>query len=479
MFQLKNKPITHKLFIMNKILASAAGAILAISFSSCHIYQKYQLPADESSIVSDFKKATEAQVDSASLPYLGWEKVFTDSKLQTLIRLALANNKDLKNAKLNVDIAHAQLKGAKLSYFPSLAFSPNAGIGQYGGNKMDMTSAQWSYTLPLAAQWEIDAFAKILNRKRGAKVSEEMAMDYEQATRSQIICGVANVYYSLVMLNQQLDLTKRTSEIWKEQVESMKLLKEAGRTNEAAVVQSEANYYNILSTIPTLEVSIHELNNTMSLLLNTYPQTWEVTGNCDFTLPDNLINGIPVSYLAVRPDVRAAERSLAVAYYATNSARAAFYPSLIISAQGGFTNLIGSMIKNPGEWFWQLAGQLTAPIFSRGQNIATLEAAKAQQKQALNTFEYTVLSASADVSEALVSYTKNVEKDKFLQLQVDALEKSVEYTDELFMYNQSTTYLEVLTARSALLNAQLACIANWHERAAALVALYQSVGGGR
>ncbi len=204
-----------------------------------------------------------------------------------------------------------------------------------------------------------------------------------------------------------------------------------------------------------------------------------MTSELDFTIPDNLVNGIPVSYLAVRPDVRAAERSLAAAYYSTNSARAAFYPSLVISAQGGFTNLLGSMIKNPGEWFIQLAGQLTAPIFSRGQNIATLEAAKAQQKQALNTFEYAVLSASADVSDALVTYNKNVDKNKYLQLQVDELEKSVEYTNELFMYNQSTTYLEVLTARSSLLNAQLACIANWHDRAAALISLYQAVGGGR
>lgn len=459
---------------MNKIKLCATGALVAVALSSCHIYKKYELPVNESAIAADFGKAVEAQADTTSLPYLGWEQVFRDPKLQSLIRLALANNKDLKNAKLNVDIAHAQLKGAKLSYFPSLAFTPNGGSASYGGSHMN-----WSYTLPLAAQWEIDVFAKILNRKRGAQANYEMSQDYEQAVRSQIVCGVANVYYSLVMLNQQLDLTKRTSEIWKEQVESMELLKEAGRTNEAAVVQSRANYYNIMSSIPTLETSLTTLHNTLSLLLNTYPQTWDVTSELDFTIPDNLVNGIPVSYLAVRPDVRAAERSLAAAYYSTNSARAAFYPSLIISAQGGFTNLLGSMIKNPGEWFIQLAGQLTAPIFSRGQNIATLEAAKAQQKQALNTFEYAVLSASADVSDALVTYNKNVDKNKYLQLQVDELEKSVEYTNELFMYNQSTTYLEVLTARSSLLNAQLACIANWHDRAAALISLYQAVGGGR
>ena len=459
---------------MNKIKLCATGALVAVALSSCHIYKKYELPVNESAIAADFGKAVEAQADTTSLPYLGWEQVFRDPKLQSLIRLALANNKDLKNAKLNVDIAHAQLKGAKLSYFPSLAFTPNGGSASYGGSHMN-----WSYTLPLAAQWEIDVFAKILNRKRGAQANYEMSQDYEQAVRSQIVCGVANVYYSLVMLNQQLDLTKRTSEIWKEQVESMELLKEAGRTNEAAVVQSRANYYNIMSSIPTLETSLTTLHNTLSLLLNTYPQTWDVTSELDFTIPDNLVNGIPVSYLAVRPDVRAAERSLAAAYYSTNSARAAFYPSLVISAQGGFTNLLGSMIKNPGEWFIQLAGQLTAPIFSRGQNIATLEAAKAQQKQALNTFEYAVLSASADVSAALVTYNKNVDKNKYLQLQVDELEKSVEYTNELFMYNQSTTYLEVLTARSSLLNAQLACIANWHDRAAALISLYQAVGGGR
>ena len=452
----------------------AVGALMAVAFSSCHIYKNYELSSQESAIAADFRKSMEAPVDSTSLPYLGWEDIFKDPKLQSLIRLALANNNNLDNAKLNVDIAHAQLKGAKLSYFPSIAFTPNGGTASYGGSRME-----WSYTLPLAAQWEIDAFAKILNRKRGAQMNYEMSQAYEQATRSQIVCGVANTYYSLVMLYQQLDLTKRTSEIWKEQVETMQLLKEAGHTNEAAVVQSRANLYNIMSSIPTLETSIHQLQNTMSLLLNTYPQTWEVSSDLSFDIPKQIVEGVPVSYLAARPDVRAAERSLAAAYYSTNSARAAFYPSIVVSAQGGFTNLLGSMIKNPGEWFIQLAGHLTAPIYSRGQNIATLQAAKAQQKQALNNFESAVLGASADVSDALVSYHKNVERRQYLELQVDQLEKSVEYTNELFMYNPGTTYLEVLTARSGLLNAQLALIANWHEKVSSLVSLYQAVGGGR
>ncbi|MDE5663849.1 MAG: TolC family protein [Muribaculaceae bacterium] len=457
----------------NIFLRSAAMVVLASTLSSCHLYQKYSLPENEA-IVDDYKKALEAKPDSASLPYLGWRDVFTDPQLQSLIQTALDNNKDLDNARLNIDIARAQLKGARLSYFPSLALSPNGGTSSYGGSHMN-----WSYTIPLALNWEIDAFGKILNRKRGAEVAVEQAEDYRQAAQSQIVCGVASTYYALVLLNQQLDLTKRTSDIWADQVQSMKDMKTAGMVTEAAVVQSEANYYSILASIPDLEQSIRTTQNTLSLLLNTYPQEWQVTSNLNFDIPQALVSGLPVSYLAARPDVAAAERALAAAYYTTNSARAAFYPSINISANGGFTNLLGSMITNPGKWFIQLAGQLTAPIFSRGQNIATLEAAKASQQIALNNFQYSVLNASAEVSDAMVKYTKNAEKRVQVENQIDALEKSVEYTQELLTFGQSTTYLEVLTARSALLQAQLSSLACWHNKVTALIDLYQAVGGGR
>lgn len=455
------------------IIRSLALIAVASTLSGCHLYRKYSLPENEA-IVEDYRKASEITPDSASLPYLGWREVFKDPLLQSLIQTALDNNKDLANASLNVDIARAQLKGAKLSYFPSLGLNPNGGTASYGGSHMN-----WSYTIPLALNWEIDAFGKILNRKRGAQAGIEQAEAYGQAARSQIVCGVASTYYALVLLNQQLGLTKRTSEIWADQVQSMKDMKAAGMVNEAAVVQSEANYYSIMASIPDLEQQIKITQNTLSLLMNTYPQEWQVTENLDFDIPDALISDIPISYLAARPDIKAAERSLATAYYATNSARAAFYPSINISAQGGFTNLLGSMITNPGKWFIQLAGQLTAPIFSRGQNIATLEAAKASQQIALNNFEYSILNASAEVSDAMIKYKKNHEKRQQVDLQVDALEKSVEYTQELLTFGQSTTYLEVLTARSALLQAQLASLGCWHNKVTAMIELYQAVGGGR
>lgn len=452
-------------------LTLMAGA-LSLTMSSCHIYDKYQLP-ENNPVVADYAKALE-QSDTTGLAYMGWREVFADPILQSYIERALQNNTNLDDARLNVEMAKAQLQGAKLSYLPSLALNPNGGTSSYDGSHMN-----WSYTIPLAANWEIDAFGKILNRKRTAKATLEQTLAYEQAVRSQIICGVASTYYSLVLLHQQLELTQRTAEIWKAQVSTMEELKAAGSTTEAAVVQSRANYYNILASIPDLEQQISTVGNSFAVLLNTYPQDWKVGTDLDLQLPVEISTGVPMSYLATRPDVAAAERGLAKAYYGVSTAHANFYPTLNISAQGGFTNLLGSMIKNPGIWFVQLAGQLSAPLFSRGQNIAQLKVAKAQQEQAMNAFENTVMSAAADVSDALVKIEKSSEKKKLIDLQVKELEKSVDYTNELFILNHGTSYLEVLTARSGLLQAQMSSLASWQAHTAALVSLYQAIGGGR
>lgn len=458
-----------------KLSRYIAVAVLSLLMTSCGIYKKYEMPI-ENSYVNQYAEAMAQQVDSTSLPCLGWEQVFTDPLLQDYIRRALAQNTDIDNAVQNVRIAQAQLQGAKLSYFPSVALSPNGGAAKYGSGKMDT----WTYTIPMSIQWEIDVFGKILNRKRGARITLEQMQEYQAATRSQIISAVANVYYYLVLMKQQLALTERTSEIWKDQVESMKLMKEAAMVNEAAVVQSTANYWSIMSSIPDIRQGIHELNNSLALLLHEPAATeYSVTDNLDFELPVSIENGVPMYYLAARPDVRAAERGIAAAFYSVNLARAAFYPSLMISSNGGFTNLLGSIVKNPGEFFIQLAGQLTAPLFSRGQNIANLKVAKANQQVAMNNFENTVLSASADVSDALSQYRNNHEKREYLLKQINNLEKSVEYTQELLTLDPKTTYLEVLTAQSSLLNAQLASLNCWHSKVAACITLYQAVGGGR
>lgn len=449
-----------------------AGAVSILILTGCNVYRKYDL-ARESGVGKEYKQAIEAPADSNAFGNLKWQKVFTDPILADLIQKALDNNVDLDNARLNVDAAHAQLKGARLSFFPSVALAPNGAISKYG----DLPSSK-TYQLPMAVSWEIDIFGKLLNSKRSADANYKATICYEQAVRSQIIGGVANCYYSLCALNKQLALNRETAELWRQSVEVMRNLKEAGRLNEAAVVQSNAQYYSILSSITDLEVSQQQLYNTLSLLLNTYPQEWTVSQDVNLVAPEIMRDAIPMRELAARPDVRAAEQALAAAYYTVSGAHAAFYPGLAITANGGFTNLVGGMVKNPGEWFYQLAASLTVPIFSRGANIARLEAAKAQQKQALNKFEYSLLSASAEISQAMTVYEKAVEKQKYLIEMVNNLEKSVDYTSELLTLGTST-YLEVLTAQQNLLSAQMGEISCQLSQAQAIINLYQSLGGGR
>lgn len=457
------------------ILAAMAVTVAASSLTSCHIYKKFSMPQDDP-VTREYAEAVEQVPDSACFGNLTWQQVFTDPVLADLINRALANNVDLENARLNVEVAKANVLGARLSYLPSVALSPNGALAKY---KID--GADWSktYTLPMAISWEVDAFGKILNRKRAAEASLAMQKDYQQAVRSQIIGGVATTYYTIAVLQSQLNLSRQTAELWKQNVQTMRDFKEAGRVTQAAVVQSEAQYYSILASITDLETSLDRANNSMSLLLNVAPQDWAIDPSARLGNPQVLRDGIPMRELAMRPDVRIAEQQLAAAYYATNSARAAFYPSITLSSNGGFTNSVGGLIMNPGKWFIQLAGQLTAPLFSRGANIAGLKGAQAQQQQSLNNFKYTLLSAAAEVNDYITAYDNLNRKADLLNLQVADLSEAVEMTNLLLAYDGKTTYLEVLNAQSSLLQAQMSALSTELSRDQAIISLYQSLGGGR
>ena len=457
----------------NIISLAVASALSLSMLSSCHIYNKFHMPQD-SELTREYTEALEAPVDSAAFGNLAWEQVFTDPLLRDYINRALANNVNIDNARLNVEVARANVLGARLSYLPYVAINANGAGASYA--KSDMS---WTYTIPMAISWEIDVFAKTLNNKRAAETSLRMQHDYEQAVRSQIICGVASCYYSIASLNAQLKLSRETAEVWKKTVEVMKDFKESGRVNQAAVAQSQAQYWSILASITDLESALVQANNSMSLLLDEMPQRWEVPATARMEAPQILREGVPMRELARRPDVRAAEESLAAAYYSTNSARAAFYPSITLSSNGGFTNLLGSFVKNPGDWFIQLAGQLTAPLFSRGQNIARLKGAKAQQEQALNNFEHQLLSAASEVDNYVTALSKSSERSAFLVEQVKNLEEAVEATNLLLAYDDHNTYLEVLNAQSSLLSAQMSLISTELNHDQALINLYQSLGGAR
>lgn len=450
----------------------SAAALL----SSCGIYNKYERPeVNTTGIVRDVTSTTDtlAVTDTTSFGNLPWRSVFTDPQLQSIIEKGLANNTDMLNAALNVKMVEAQLTAAKLAFVPSFTFSPQGTISSWDGSKATKT-----YSLPINASWSIDLFGNLLNQKRSAQMALLATKDYQLVVKTNLIANIANMYYTLMMLDKQLEIVDNMTGLTKDTWDMMKLQKELGNTKETSVQSAEANYYSVLAQAADLKRLIRETENSLSLLIGQQAQTIGRGKLDNQSLPSEFSTGIGIQMLNNRPDVHYAEMTLAQCFYDVQTARSKFYPSITISASGAFTNSSGAGIVNPGKWLLNAVGSLVQPIFMNGQLVAGLKVAKAQQEQAYNTWQNAVLSAGSEVSNALVLYNSSDEKSKLEQKQIESLTKNVEYTKDLFSMGNST-YLEVISAQQSLLNAELAKVQDDFYKMQAVVNLYYALGGGR
>lgn len=449
---------------------------VAAMMSSCHIYKAYDRPEaiTTSGIYRDPASATDTLAsDTTNMGNLPWKEVFRDAKLQALIEEGLNNNVDVQAAALRVKEAKVMLTSAKLSYLPSINIAP-----QGTATSMDDGNYVKAYTLPAVASWEFDLFGKILNSKRGQKVAYQKSQYSQQAVRSSIICGIANVYYSLLMLDRQVAITTETSDIYKENVRVMEAMKTAGMTTEAGVAQMRAASNQVDASLIDLKRQVRETENSLAILLGKTPQTIERTTLDEQVMPEKLMAGVPLQLLENRPDVKMAEMTLAAAYYSTNQARAAFYPGLTITGTAGWTNGSNISVSNPGVFLMQAMASLAQPIFNKGKLIANLKVTKAEEKIAQMNYQQTILKAGKEVSDALFLFdcqNKKLENDK---VRVEQLNKAVIATKALFQ-SASATYLEVLTSQQSLLSAQLSEVADNFQRIQAVINLYSAVGGGR
>lgn len=445
--------------------------VAALTLSSCGIYTHYK---PETTVPDNlYGEEVEATDTLDNIGNLSWREVFTDVQLQKLIEQGLQNNTDLQLAQWRVKESEAAMLSAKLAYLPSFALAPEGIVSSF-----DKAKASQTYTLPVTAGWELDIFGRVRNAKRQAKALLEQSYDYKQAVRTQLIASIANIYYTLLMLDNQLNVSEKTEQSWKEAVAATRILMNAGLANEAAASQMEATYYGVCTSILDLKEQINQVENSLSLLLAEAPHTIQRGTLEEQALPTHLSVGIPVQMLGNRPDVRSSERTLESAFYATNQARSAFYPSIMLSGSGGWTNAAGSMIVNPGKLIATAVASLTQPLFNKGTNIAQLRIAKAQQEEAQLNFQQTLLNAGSEVNNALVQYQTAQNKSQYYDKQLVSLGKAVESTS-LLMQHGNTTYLEVLTARQTLLNAQLTQVANRFTEMQGVVNLYQALGGGR
>lgn len=439
--------------------------------SGCGIYTKYE-PQDTVPDNLYGEEAASLSADTTSIADIDWRDFFNDPYLQALIEKGLAQNTDVQTANLRIEEAKASLLSAKLAFLPSFALSPQGSI-----NTVESQVSR-TYTLPITASWELDIFGKLRNAKRQAKAAYAQSEDYRQAVYSSLTANIANTYYTLLMLDEQLDISRQTANSWKETVSSTQALMDAGLADEAAVSQMQATYYEVENSVIDLEEQINQVENSLSLLLAETPRHYPRGKLSDQEFTSDLSTGIPLQMLSRRPDVRMTERQLEQAFYTTNQANAAFYPSITLSGSAEWTNSIGSLISNPAQFITSALASLTEPLFNRGTLIARRRIAKAQQEEALLAFRQQLLDAGTEVNDALVSYQTSKRKKENYRQQIEALERAYTSTS-LLMENGNTTYLEVLTARQSLLAAQLSQTANQFKEIQSLINLYQALEGGQ
>ena len=445
---------------------------LVLTLSGCGLYRKYQRPTIQTSVYRGDQIDTLSR-DTTSFGQTPWRSLFTDVHLQALIEKALQQNVDLLTAHLSTQQAEAQLRSARLSFLPSLSLAPSI-----SANKTEGLPASYSYTLPVQASWQIDLFGSLLNASRSTQVQLLRAQAYQQLVRSRVIANVANSYYTLLMLDRQLQLSRSAAELDAHTLEVMKAQKEVGRAMESSVQSAQANLHAVEASIPEIKRQITTTENALALLLGESPRSYPRSSLQAQQLPSSFALGVPMQLLSARPDVRVAELALASCYYQTNSARAAFYPSLNISGSAGWTGALGEAVSNPMKFIASALGSLAQPLFAHGKLVAGLRVAQAEEEKARLAFQQSLYNAGAEVSNALALYQASEAKVKAETLQVESLEKNVEIVEMLFKTGKTSSYLEVITAQQSLLQAQLSLVQDSFSRMQAVVNLYNALGGG-
>ena len=431
---------------------------LVALLTSCSIYKKYSRPEEISTknLYGNIEMA-----DTTTIADVSWREFFNDKYLQGYIEQGLKNNIDMQLAAERISQAELSLQAAKLAFIPSFGFEPSISIG---------TSSQFAYTLPVKASWEIDIMARNINAKRRAEASLQYNKLYRRSVQTALVSAIANGYYTLLMLDAQLRVSRSTSASWKENVRTMKAMKEAGMTNEASISRTEANSCSIDASTFDLEYQLAKAKNSFALLLGVTPQDFprgELNG-IDFKQP--LLVGVPAQLLSRRPDVQQAEYELQLAFYNTNIAHANLYPSLTISGDGAFKG-------GPATWAFSFLGKLVQPIFNAGSNRANYKIAQSKQREAVLNFHHKLLEAGNEVNTAVAQCRAARNKTALRIRQIETLESSVYSTRQLMSHSEAT-YLEVLTAQQALLSARLQQISDRFEGIQGVINLYRALGGG-
>ena len=430
--------------------------------TSCGLYKQYE--REDMHFVDSLYRRMSVPTDSVSTASVSWDVMFTDPYLQDWIKTGLEYNTDLNIARLKVSEAEAALLAARWALLPGADFNMQGGLpGQFSAS--------------IGASWQADIFGSLRNAKRKAQAALEQSEAYRQAVQTQLVATIANSYYTLLMLDEQLNISTRTMKTWDESIRTLEALKRAGKTNEAAVLQAKANKLSVEANILTLEKEILAVENSLCALLGLVPMPITRGTLTEQQLPQTLSAGVPAELLSRRPDVRQAELALAQTFYSVNSARASFYPNVSLSGALGWTTGNGNIVLDPGSLITNLIASVTQPIFGRGINRARLQTAQAQHEQAAYRFRQSLLDAGVEVNNALTMWQTAQKRVELGKKQIVNLQAAV-WNTQLLMKHGNADYLEVLTAQKNLLQAELTEASDRFDEIKSVINLYQALGGG-
>jgi outer membrane protein, multidrug efflux system len=470
---------------MEKFIIKYTAITILLFFGACKVSKDFERP--QPPLPSVFRDASTPTADTASIADIGWKQFFRDQTLQNLIDSAIVNNYDMQYAFQNIKAARLVLNQTKYAYLPDAALSVTGSVSRPSDNSLDGISLSQflgksyieDYSASVTLSWEADIWGKIKEQKAIALAGYLQTAEARKALQTSIVSAIAQSYYNLLMLDEQLSIAKENVLLNDSTLRIIRLQYDAGQQTALAIQQADAQRLVALQLIPQFEQEITIQENALSILTGVLPAKI----NRDVALsavvvPENMSTGIPAEILNRRPDVKTGELAINIANAQIGIAKANMYPSLSITAQGGINAFRASDWFNiPASLFGLVAGGIAQPLFERKQLKTQYELAKVNREKAVISFRSTVLHAVGEVSDALIKIEKLKQQQSITATRVNTLQLAIGNANQLFR-NGLATYLEVITAQSNSLQAELELASLKEAQLSANIELYRSLGGG-
>jgi outer membrane protein, multidrug efflux system len=451
----------------SKILLLLFVLAAFLNIAGCKVGPKYERPAMKTDSLFRFAQ----NADTNSMANIEWIKLFKDTVLHRLVQTGLKNNYDIRIAFARIDEAQAAFKQSRGQQWPQVSAAAAGGWQQQalpGGTAVDYSSISAVGQI----NWEIDLWGKLRRAKEAARANLFAQVAYQQAVRITLINEIVANYFNLLEFDNELRITRENIVIRQQSLELVRNKMIAGTASGLVVAQAEAELAQAMTKVPMLEMGIGESENYLSILLGEPPHAIN-RGNAmldQLNTPEIQTPGVPAQLILRRPDIIMAEQTLVAANANIGVARASMLPSL------GISGSIGAAF-NPTNLVYSALGNLVAPIFNGGQLRQGVKKAEAQKEQMLYDYQYTIINAMKEVSNAILQYKKQGEIVTSQQATVNAAQTAFDLSNQLYNAGYAS-YLDVINAQQMLFSAQIALSQAQSDALTAVVSLYSSLGGG-